>query len=402
MTDPTLITRLMLKDYRSIAGCDISLGPLTFLVGPNGAGKSNFLDALRLVAESLRASLDHSLRERGGVGEICRRASNSDRAGSFGIRLTFQLSSGDRGFYAFEIAAEPRGGFAVIEERCRIEPLAASAPSPHYQVRRGIVEQGSAAVMPAAAADRLYLVHVSGLAEFRPLYEALSHMGFYNFNLDEIRSPQTPDSGDLLARDGHNLASVLGRLDGPTRQRIVEYLGKVVPGIIAVEPRALGSKETLELVQRFTTERSTLFSAAQMSDGALRALGVLVALLQAAASPVRVPLIGVEEPELALHPGTAGVLRAALNEASRSAQILVTSHSPELLDDPEIDVHSILAVAAGEEGTTIGPVEDVSRSTLRERLFTAGELLRLDQLQPDGAAARKTSSAELFADGGGE
>jgi AAA15 family ATPase/GTPase len=45
MTDPTFPTRVKVKNYKSIAACDVALGPLTFLVGPNGAGKSNFLDA---------------------------------------------------------------------------------------------------------------------------------------------------------------------------------------------------------------------------------------------------------------------------------------------------------------------------------------------------------------------
>ena len=48
------INEVVLRNYKSIAKCAVSLGPLTFLVGPNGAGKSNFLDALRFVSESLR------------------------------------------------------------------------------------------------------------------------------------------------------------------------------------------------------------------------------------------------------------------------------------------------------------------------------------------------------------
>ena len=45
MSDTTFITRVLLKNYKSIAACDVRLRPLVFLVGPNGSGKSNFLDA---------------------------------------------------------------------------------------------------------------------------------------------------------------------------------------------------------------------------------------------------------------------------------------------------------------------------------------------------------------------
>jgi len=62
-----LLRRVVLKDYKSIKACNVSLGSLAFLVGPNGSGKSNFLDALRFVADALRTSLDHAMRERGGI-----------------------------------------------------------------------------------------------------------------------------------------------------------------------------------------------------------------------------------------------------------------------------------------------------------------------------------------------
>jgi predicted ATPase len=57
VSDSTFITRVVLKNYKSIAACDVRLGPLTFLIGLNGAGKSNFLDAIRFVNDGLVHSL---------------------------------------------------------------------------------------------------------------------------------------------------------------------------------------------------------------------------------------------------------------------------------------------------------------------------------------------------------
>ena len=70
---PTFLTRVILKNYKSIAACDVRFGPLSFLLGPNGAGKSNFLDALRFVTDSLRTSLEHAIRDRGGFLTCVRR-----------------------------------------------------------------------------------------------------------------------------------------------------------------------------------------------------------------------------------------------------------------------------------------------------------------------------------------
>ena len=72
--DHRLLTRVVLRNYKSIAACDVSPAQLSFLVGPNGSGKSNFLDALRFVADALRSSLGDALSERGGIGEVLHRS----------------------------------------------------------------------------------------------------------------------------------------------------------------------------------------------------------------------------------------------------------------------------------------------------------------------------------------
>ena len=78
------ITRVRLRHYRSIAACDVDLGPIALLVGANGSGKSSFLDSLRLVSDSLQTTLDHALRDRGGIAEVRRRATGHPT--HFGIR----------------------------------------------------------------------------------------------------------------------------------------------------------------------------------------------------------------------------------------------------------------------------------------------------------------------------
>jgi predicted ATPase len=128
------------------------------------------------------------------------------------------------------------------------------------------------------------------------------------------------------------------------------------------------------------TGSERVFNASQMSDGTLHALGVLTAIFHA--GNIGIPLIGVEEPEAGLHPAAAQVLYDALAEASEDVQIIVTSHSPDLLDNPDISSDSILAVVRENGETKIGPINDVSRQVLNEHMFTAGELLRLNRLLP--------------------
>lgn len=402
MKESTFITRVVLKNYKSIAACDVRLGPLMFLVGPNGAGKSNFLDALRFVAEALRTSLDHALRDRGGINEVRRRSGGHPT--HFSVRLNFTLKEGITGHYAFRVGARPRGGYEVQTEECRISGPELLSPEAYFRVENGEVTT-SVKVAPAAATNRLYLVNASGLVEFRPVYEALSRMGFYNLNPEKIRDLQPPDPGELLVRDGSNLASVLAQLSKPVKGRIEEYLAKVVPGVHGVDVKEIGPKETLEFRQGVAGSKYPWrFLATNMSDGTLRVLGILVALFQVHASRSiggnrnahpRVPLVGIEEPEVALHPAAAGVLLDSLKDASHHTQILVTSHSPDLLDDDNLDVESILAILAEAGTTQIAPVDEAGRSALRDRLYTAGELLRLNQLSPDPKVIQQVTTSQL-------
>jgi len=259
--------------------------------------------------------------------------------------------------------------------------------------------------MPTAASDRLYLVAVSGLPVFRPLYDALSHMGFYNLNPDEIRDLQPTDAGKVLRRDGGNLASVLGVLakDSPeTRKRVVEFLSMVVPGVVDVYVKPVGKKETLEFRQQMgSNEAPWRFTAENMSDGTLRALGILTALFQSSnGSTKRVPLVGIEEPETAVHPGAAGILRDALHVASYQTQVIVTSHSPDLLDDKDVRDDAILAVVNEGGSTKIRPLTEADRSVIRERLYTVGELMRSGLLKPDEEAFKNLSDTQMELFGG--
>jgi predicted ATPase len=396
VNESVVIKRVVLKNYKSIASCSVPLRSLVFLVGQNGSGKSNFLDALRLVTEALSSSLDHALRERGGINEVCRQSSGHPT--HFGIRLEFALPDSTSGYFAFRVGAKPKGGFEVQREECRIHAL---PEDKYYVVNSGQVEESNPEPLPPAADDRLFLVAASSLPEFRPLYDCLTRMGFYNLNPDEIRDLQPPDAGDVLLRDGSNLASVLNLLatESPDiKKRVVELLSKVVPGVMDVTVCHVGNKETLEFRQKVgENEAPWRFMAENMSDGTLRALGVLTALFQSSNGSPRkkVPLVGIEEPEAALHPGAAGVLRDGLVAASRHTQVIVTSHSTELLDDKSVLDENILAVTNRNGETVIGPVDAAGRTAIHDKLFTAGELLRLSQLSPDLQAVEETRESQL-------
>jgi len=379
------IHRVTIRNYKSIAACQVNLGSLMFLVGPNGSGKSNFLDALRFVADALRSSLDHALRDRGTIKEVRRRSGGHPN--HFALRLDFSLPTGQVGHYSFRIGAKPAGAYEVQTEECRIYNGNALSQGHHFHIQSGKIISASFSPTPATLSDRLFLVAASGVPEFRPVYDALSRIEIYNLNPREIAAMQKPDPGDILRRDGSNAASVLHQFSPEARELVRNSLSRIVPGVSDAEAKTLGSQETIEFRQVVRgQEHPWRFLAGAMSDGTLRAFGILLAVFQAATvrscSPLPL-LIGLEEPEMALHPAAASVLLSALREGARHCQILVTSHSPDLLDNSDIPTDALLAVENQDGLTRIGVIDAAGREVLRDKLFTPGELLRQNQLAPD-------------------
>lgn len=399
MSDSTFITRVILKNYKSILSCDVRLEPLTFLVGPNGSGKSNFLDALHFVADALRTTLDQAIQKRYDLFGLVPRHSKEHW---FGIRLEFNLDAKTIGHYAIRISEQSNNtnGYGVETEECVITNKLDSKPIAYFKVKEGKVETNfNGVVIPAAYSNRLYLVAVTGLAVFQPVYDALCGMGFYNFNLPKMRVIDQSETREPLESDGSNFIGVF--LDifynaANSRQRIEEYLTAITPGLQEIYTSKIQDtkREILLFHQSIGGTQASLFPR-DLSDGTLRAFGIFVALFQRSIkNPLK--MIGIEEPELAIHPSALAVILDSLREASAYRQVVVTSHSPDLLEYKELDPNSILAVIAEDGITQIGHLDQASTSALRDHLYTGGELLRLNQYAPDLSLTNSSEQSPLF------
>jgi predicted ATPase len=396
---PPFLQRVRIKNYRSIGDCDVSLRRLTLLVGRNGAGKSNFLDAIRFVTDSLLTSLDHAIKSRGGMGAV--RRVSVGHPPNFWIELRLNLSADRVATYGFELAARKGGAFTVRQEAMKVRGPGGRLLS-EFSVADGVARSSTEPTLPPTVRDRLFLVVAAGLPVFRDAYDGLTSMGFYNLNPAVMRELQSPDAGELLHRDGDNIASVIGRLadeDEDEKDRSVAYLGSIVPGIVGVERKVLGPSETLEFRQQIEgSQYPWKFLAASMSDGTLRALGTLIAIAQVSKPVGRVRLVGIEEPETALHPAASRALVNALSEATAHTQVIVTTHSTDLLAAMDFDPGRLLAVQSVQGETRIGSLDRASIAAVTDHLYDAGEILRMDQFEPDPDDLARQSQLRLFED----
>ena len=377
---PPFITRVRIKNYKSIAHCDVELGPFTVLLGLNAAGKSNFLDALHFVRDALIRSPAEAVASRGGIENVLCRVPEPAQKCTIALELR-------NAHYELTLmrATDSDSELGVHVER-EVCTLFTEEGHNHgsFQVTDGLVNNPDLADS-VLTPGMLLLPKLSTLRIYSPLYNELSGMFFYNPDLTELRDAKPTAKSTTLGENGSNLGLNLALLEPEVLKRLSAYAAAIVPGLISISSTDrsgpyLAAQMTL---QTSANDEPHEFRAESMSEGTIRAIGLLTAVFQRRARNGRIPLIAIEEPELALHPLAAGVLFDALTEASTHVQVLATSQSAELFDRKEADLGDIRIVQARDGVTVIGPVDPVSRSIVKDGLATVAELLRSNQLQPD-------------------
>lgn len=395
------LKRVKIRNYKSIGNCDVELGPFTLLVGRNGAGKSNFLNALRLVADGLSGSPNWAS---GSAYPWSGAADSWVLLEPVWVEFQMTLPSCGEATYGVQLGLRDIAGLTVEHESLEIRRE--DGTRSYYRCAKGHVRDASTTNLPPATDDRLYLTRASAVPEFRPVYDALSAMGFYNFDPEVMRGTQGEHAGLSLSHDGSNLASVLDYIEhvGPLgKEWITTWLGTIIPEFGDIKFQRFGPYTTLVFVRKDGGNGpANSFYAHGVSDGTLRALGILVAVNQLASDGSPIRLVGIEEPETALHPAAAGALMDALREASTHTQVLVTTHSADLLDrfDPETDGLLLATMSGG--ATHLSQIDSASRRIIRKHLDTAGGLLRMDQLEPDHADLERQRAEPSPLDTNGE
>jgi hypothetical protein len=315
------------------------------------------------------------------------------------LRFELTLAQGGWANYAFDLAARPREAFSVAHERCVVQPF--MQPRHEFEVENGQFTRPVPGIRPRIEPDRLALTVVSAAEEFRPVYDFLTGIQRYTLQPEQLRALQDPDPGEgaVLLPDGSNAAAVLQRIkergeqNGQVYDRICRLLGQIVPGTAGVEAKSVGRKETLEFRQNVGQKHDWRFDALNMSDGTLRALGILLAVYQ----PRPASLIAIEEPESTIQPAAAEILMDILLDGVERSQVLITTHSPDILDNKKLRDEQVVAVEALEGVARITPLTDTTRDLIRRRLYTPGELLRQDEIRVDPQyAARSAQQMDLF------
>lgn len=375
------IRRVTLQRFRSFVSATLDFDNPLFLVGRNGSGKSNFVDAFAFTAESMSSPLQAVFDRRGGIQAVRNRSSVRSAPPKLGLAFEFGRFNGiEGGRYAFEVKALPNYAFAILREQCVVTR---SDGSRSWFDRDEAWRTNADGLTPALEPTSLALPLVGGDERFASVVKLLGAMRTYAIEPVKLREMQDPDSGLALRADGGNAASVLQELlrgEGAAarRQEIEEILASIVPETTGVRPLKHGQKLTMAFTQEWAAGKRLEFEAFSMSDGTLRTLGLILAVFQRP-SPA---LLVLEEPEATIHPGALGAVLDLVRRAAKSMQVVITTHSPDLLDAPWIGADNLRIVDWSQGASHVGSPSDATRAALRQHLMGAGELLRSNALTP--------------------
>jgi len=390
---PDMIVTIELENFLSYRRATLKFGRLVALVGPNASGKSNAVAALKLLRDIPVFGLPTALARRGGYDQLRHRSEGRpyDPAVSLHFRVddaskisAYELRLRSIAGGRYEVKREhglvysPDGEFSFLHENGRVtirssfygrEIVDGETESPSVvevaETERtwdGPVPEGQSAVAVASTYFGLY-----------ELWNVLRGLQIVEINPSRVRDLQEPGPGVELEPDGSNTSSVFEELTPDRRQEVVDYLSAVVPGIVGIEPRHISNRLTLLFVQEVEGKRRQ-FYANQMSDGTLRAFGIILALVQERTPQLTV----IEEPETAVHLGALRTLVELLRDHSNEVQVLLTTHSADIID--ALDVKELRVVSSAGGASTLAPVAKHTIETIRTTLVTPGELLRADAL----------------------
>ena len=402
MTAPAHLTHVHIMNYKSITGSpavnDVDLQPLVFLVGPNGSGKSNFLDALAFVRDALTGTTNEALQKRLWVKEIIPKSLLPQTPDVNTVRvplkfvLKFILDDGRNGEYILEIELINGSGllgYSLSNEKAMLYEADGTVKTFSYNAHLGnwiTTEPLDTARLPFQP-GRLCLSLMSQVPEFKPIYDFFSRMSFFDIQTSRFTEPASQSKiSHGLDSSAENIVRLLHQMatDSPENLDIIQYyLRRIVPKIERIEPVIQGPYEFLTFFEQAEQgQEPQQFYARNISNGTLHSLAVLTALFQQTKtfSPT---LVGIEEPENFLHPGAAAVLREAIVRASTEKQVIITTHSPDLLDDFDLPENCLKAVSFEDGATRIRAIDWASREIIRQKISTPGELLRQGQLVTD-------------------
>ncbi len=357
------------------------------------------LDALYFLHDCISNDVDTAVTKRHGIDSL--RQWSRTRPYNIIIELRFENDAGT-GQYKIVVSSN-RGAFRILEESGSwIGPSPLQALPRDRNPTRDLISalfhrnesgditytitptQNVPDAITKIGKEELFIQYVWRLTHNKLMYfsrvnNELQSFAKYNIYPNTLRNPQVISKENMLEESGSNLSSILKRINSDKRnaiakENLIESMRTIMANIVDVQIRSAGGFFVPVVRVKESTNDIHEFNLSQISDGTLRMLGLLTAFYQPAA-PQKV---GIEEPELMIHPGALHTIKEAMESFVQERtylrrQIFITTHSSSLIDlfEPEDIIW-----ARTERGITeCDHIRERQLGIIKEQLFSAGELM---------------------------
>jgi len=349
-----LVTKLILKNWRNFRSVDVELGSRVFVAGPNASGKSNLLDVFVFLKDIAKPSggLQNAVTARGGISKLRCLAARQYPDVELEVHLA---EDGNNWSYAIGIKQESRG-----------------YRQPYLAYER--VTKGDAIILDRPdqedSRDRLrltqtHLEQINANAEFRELVRFFDSVSYLHLVPQLLRHPEA-FSGPGIPGDPYGrsfLERVARTSDGTRKARLKKIEAALRIAVPQLKELTDVKDETgiphLEAVYQHWRPHGAKQREDQFSDGTLRLIGLLWSLLESDS------MLLLEEPELSLNSGIIRKLPALMYRVQKQKkrqmrQIMISTHSPDLLSDAGIGGKEVLLLTPDEDGTRVELASSIS------------------------------------------
>jgi predicted ATPase len=404
------ILELKVQKFRSLKDVTWKPGVLNLIIGPNGSGKSNLLKALEMLSASARGRLSDQVTREGGMDSLMW---DGQAAATVKWGLHFQREEPDavNRLWSYEMELQRLGStsaYQIEQEELGYNP--GNSTFPDYVIRvfqrknteasltrpgavlqsnesnlskkmthvfdKFPIENNAETILAAAASP------FTSRPEISSIQKAISGWSIYqDFQTHHdalVRRAPVARRETSVATDGSNLIQVLHTLYTGDRQ-FKQDLDLAMRAAFSDDFEEMvfppDADQRIQLRLRWKGLKHAQ-SSADLSDGTLRFL-YLIAIL---ANPTPPELIAIDEPENGLHPSMLPIVAEYARDASKRSQVILTTHSAELLDAFS-EFKPTVSVAKWGEGQT--RLEVLSGENLRYWLqdYTLGKLYRSGELE---------------------
>ncbi|WP_299836826.1 AAA family ATPase [uncultured Jannaschia sp.] len=397
-----MIRKFTFENWKSYRKAELPVEKLTVLIGTNASGKSNALDALEFLSRIVRATDIHTALIGDAINPDIRGGiewASYDRGRNFSLTILVG-GEDDKTDYEYSVTISVAGNVAELESeelvrikyqgskerRLRLfwtdepEENAPGIIAKLYNTKAGTklpLRRNISVLSQLTVYDLRTEIEVG----VKQVSESLANIFILDPNPSSMRSYSRPS--EYLTRDGSNVAGVLTALDSKRQsdiqKKITDYVRKIPEkDIISVWAETVDRHKVdamLYCKEQWTRKNVREVDARGLSDGTLRFIAVIVALLTRPAGS----MIVVEEIDNGLHPSRAVDLLNAMEEigSERDIDLLVTTHNVALLDALSPGVLRSVAVATRDDRNGSSKITILDDLPYLSRLISGGSLGQL-------------------------